>query len=291
MLSAAAPFLPDRRIRSIATLGPSVKALALDLRSRPRPVVLATLHLALWESQTWLKMLSETPLPEFGIIFRPLDNPSLDAFVKERAPRGAARDAALLSRRGGFRFEALGFLRGNGCVGILFDQNAGMQGALSLLLGRVCSSTELPGVLAAKFGAELRTFYPRRTAFWRVTFESDPVPGDGTAGGATLALNRWLEGALADDEPLRLLALGPRPLAQPGRAGAQAQARVPPKPPRRRPEGARAGADAQEHARLDPHAELAGRRGDGCPAPAGGARLAAGRRDHPPREAGLRAAP
>jgi ADP-heptose:LPS heptosyltransferase len=64
----------------------------------------------------------------------------------------------------------------------------------------VCSTTELPGLLAAKFGAELRTFYPRRTAFWRVTFESDPVPNDGTAAGATLALNRWLEGALADED-------------------------------------------------------------------------------------------
>jgi len=196
MLSLAAPFLSDRRIRSIAALGPSVKAFALDLQARPRPVVLATLHLALWESQTWLKMLSETPLPEFGIIFRPLDDPSADAFMKKARERHGMR---LLSRREGFA-QALGILRGNGCVGVLFDQNAGMQGALSLLLGRVCSSTELPGVLAAKFGAELRTFYPRRTAFWRVTFESDPVPSDGTSAGATLALNRWLEGALAGEE-------------------------------------------------------------------------------------------
>ncbi|HEY5080211.1 MAG TPA: glycosyltransferase family 9 protein [Opitutaceae bacterium] len=195
MLSTAAPFLSERRIRAIARLGPSAKAFALEIASRPRPVVLATLHLALWESQTWLKMLSETPLPEFGIIFRPLDDPSLDAFVKRSRERHGMR---LLSRREGFA-QALGILRGNGCVGILFDQNAGDQGALTLLLGRVCSSTELPGVLAAKFGAELRTFYPRRTAFWRVTFETDPVPNDGTAAGATLALNRWLEGALADE--------------------------------------------------------------------------------------------
>jgi ADP-heptose:LPS heptosyltransferase/lauroyl/myristoyl acyltransferase len=196
MLSMAAPFLSDRRIQSIAQLGPSVKSLAADLQSRPRPVVLATLHLALWESQTWLKMLSETPLPEFGIIFRPLDDPATDAYLKRSRERHGMR---LLSRREGFA-QALGILRGNGCVGILFDQNAGMQGALSILMGRVCSSTELPGVLAAKFGADLRTFYPRRTAFWRVTFESNPVQNDGTAADATLALNRWLEGALADDQ-------------------------------------------------------------------------------------------
>jgi heptosyltransferase-2 len=105
----------------------------------------------------------------------------------------------LLSRKKGFA-EALGILRSNGCVGLLVDQNAGERGALTLLLGRVCSTTELPGILTEKFGADLRTFYPRRTGFWRVVFESDPVPSDGTVTGVTLALNRWFEEALADPE-------------------------------------------------------------------------------------------
>jgi ADP-heptose:LPS heptosyltransferase/lauroyl/myristoyl acyltransferase len=195
MLSLAAPFLGDARIRRIATLGPSVEAFARALAARPHPVVLGTLHLALWETQTWLKLLSPVPLPEFGVVFRPLDNPSADAFFKRTRERHGMR---LLSRREGFA-EALAILRASGCVGVLFDQNAGLQGALSLLFGRVCSSTELPGILAAKFGAELRTFYPRRTAFWRVTFESDPVAFDGTATGATLALNRWFEAAMSDE--------------------------------------------------------------------------------------------
>jgi len=195
MLSVAAPFLPERRIRAIAGLAPSAEAFAREIAARPRPVVLATLHLALWESQTWLKLLSPVPLPEFGIIFRPLDSGSLDAFVKRTRERHGMR---LLSRKEGFA-EALRILRGKGCVGVLFDQNAGQQGALTLCFGRACSSTELPGLLAAKFGAELRTFYPRRTAFWRVAFESDPVASDGTAAGATIALNRWLEAALSDE--------------------------------------------------------------------------------------------
>jgi ADP-heptose:LPS heptosyltransferase/lauroyl/myristoyl acyltransferase len=196
LLSLAAPYLSERRIREIARLGPSAEGLARSLAERPRPVVLATLHLALWESQTWYKLLCPVATPEFGIIFRPLDNAALDGFVKRTRERHGMR---LLSRKAGFA-EALGILRRNGCVGVLFDQNAGDQGALSLLFNRVCSTTELPGVLAAKFRAELRTFYPRRTGFWRVTFESDPVPNDGTAEGATLALNRWLEAALSGDD-------------------------------------------------------------------------------------------
>jgi ADP-heptose:LPS heptosyltransferase/lauroyl/myristoyl acyltransferase len=194
LLALAAPWFSERRIRASAQLAPSVDALARDLAARPRPVVLATLHLALWETQTWLMRLSPVPLPEFGIIFRPLDNPAADAFFQRARERFGMR---LLSRKSGFA-EALRILRERGVVGVLFDQNAGDQGALTLLFGRVGSSTELPGLLAAKFGAELRTFYPRRTGFWRVVFESDPVAHDGSVPGATVALNRWLETALTD---------------------------------------------------------------------------------------------
>ncbi len=198
MLSLATPHLGERRIRAIAGLAPSVEAWARDRAARPRPVVFGTVHLALWESQTWLKLLSPVPLPEFGIIYRPLDNAKADAYLKRTRERFGMR---LLSRKGGFA-QALHILRGQGCVGVLFDQNAGNQGALTLLFGRVCSTTELPGLLTAKFSAELRTFYPRRTGFWRVAFESDPVAHDGTAEGATLALNRWLEAALGGDDNL-----------------------------------------------------------------------------------------
>lgn len=198
MLSLASPSLGEARLRKIARLAPSVQAWALDRAARPRPVVFGTLHLALWESQTWLQLLSPAPLPEFGIIFRPLDNPAMDDYVRRTRERFGMR---LLSRKSGFA-QAQRILRENGCIGVLFDQNAGMQGALTLLFGRVCSSTELPGLLTARFGAELRTFYPRRTGFWRVAFESDPVEHDGTVEGATVALNRWLERALSGDEDL-----------------------------------------------------------------------------------------
>ncbi len=198
MLTLATPHLSEQRIRRIGRLAPSAEGWARDRALRPRPVVFGTVHLALWESQTWFQLLSPVPLPEFGIIYRPLDNAGADAYVKRSRERFGMR---LLSRKEGFA-ESLRILRDQGCMGILFDQNAGNQGVLSLLFGRVCATTELPGLLAAKYGAELRTFYPRRTGFWRVSFESDPVAHDGTAAGATFALNRWLETALAGDDDL-----------------------------------------------------------------------------------------
>ena len=197
-LSLATPYLSERRIRSMARLAPSTETLAREMAAQPRPVVFATLHLALWESQTWLKLLSPVPLPEFGIIFRPLENAAANDFVQATRERFGMR---LLSRKGGFA-EALKVLRGKGCVGILMDQNAGMQGVLTTFFGRVCSTTELPGLLAAKYGADVRTFYPRRTGFWRVEFETNFIAHDRTPEGITVALNQWLEGLLRNDDGL-----------------------------------------------------------------------------------------
>jgi lipopolysaccharide heptosyltransferase II len=198
LLSLAAPYLGETRVRAIARLAPSTETLARELAARPRPVIFATLHLGLWETQTWFKFLSPVPLPEFGIIFRPLENSAANDFVQQTRERFGMR---LLSRKEGFA-EALKILRDKGCVGILMDQNAGMQGALTTFFGRVCSTTELPGLLASKYGADVRTFYPRRTGFWRVEFETNPVAHDGTPEGITVALNQWLEELLRADDRL-----------------------------------------------------------------------------------------
>jgi heptosyltransferase-2 len=199
LLSFASPFLSERRLKQIARLSPGVDAWLRDHAANPRPTVLGTVHCAHWEAQTWLGLLcAPIPLPEFGIIFRPLDNATADAFIKSTRERHGMK---LLSRRDGFA-EALKILRRRGCIGLLFDQNAGLQGALTTFLGRVCSTTELPGLLAEKFSADVRSFYPRRTGFWRVELASDPITHDGTAVGVTIALNRWLEQVLADDDNL-----------------------------------------------------------------------------------------
>jgi heptosyltransferase-2 len=199
LLSFASPFLSGQRVKQIARVSPSGEAWLHDYTANPRPTVFGTVHCAHWEAQTWLGLLSApSPLPEFGIIFRPLDNATADAFVKSTRERHGMK---LLSRRDGFA-EALKILRRRGCIGLLFDQNAGLQGALTTFFGRVCSTTELPGLLAEKFSADVRTFYPRRTGFWRVELASDAIVHDGTTVGVTLALNRWLEQALTADDKL-----------------------------------------------------------------------------------------
>jgi len=198
LLSLASPYLSDAQLRQIARLGPGAEATFTERLHQPRPIVLASLHLAYWETQTWLGLLSPTEIGEFGVIYRPLDDASADLFIRRTRERFGMR---LLSRKQGFA-QALNILRRNGTIGVLFDQNAGLQGALTTLFGRVCSTTELPGIMAEKFKGDVRAIFPRRLGFWQVELCIESISHDGTAAGVTIALNRWLETRLSSDEGL-----------------------------------------------------------------------------------------
>jgi len=198
LLSLATPFLDERRCRRIISASPELLACYASHRAAPAATLLCSPHLAYWEAQTAMALVVPAPFPEFGTIFRPLDNPGANAFVKKSRERFGMK---LLSRKEGFA-EALKILRRRGMIGVLFDQNAGLQGALATLFGRVCSTTELPGLMAEKFGARVYGLFPRRRAFWRVEISAQLVASDGTSEGTTLALNRWLEDLLRGDDNL-----------------------------------------------------------------------------------------
>ena len=198
LLSLATPSLSEARWRVIISPGPGLIAAHARQHTDPAPTLICSPHLAYWEAQTAQSLVVPGPFPEFGTIYRPLDNAAADAFVKGSRERFGLR---LLSRKNGFA-EALKILRRRGFVGVLFDQNAGLQGALTTLFGRVCATTELPGLMAEKFQARVYGIFPVRHAFWRVTVDLQPIPHDNTSTSVTIGLNRWLEDLLRGDDNL-----------------------------------------------------------------------------------------
>ena len=200
LLSVANPYLSDARIRQIGQFSRSMIA-AVNRRAaegtQQMPSVIGGIHLAYWECNTLLGLFTDYRC-EVGIVFRPLKNKKLNDWIKESRERHGMK---LFSRRDGL-MEVFRVLRRRGAIGILFDQNAGYAGALTTLLGRVCSTSEFPGALVEKYGARLTIIYTRRLGFWRIRYELVDIGTGCSAADATIALNRWLENALATDEGL-----------------------------------------------------------------------------------------
>ena len=107
----------------------------------------------------------------------------------------------MLSRRDGI-FHSAGILKGNGCVAVLFDQNAGGAGCESLFFGRVCHTSELAGILAEKTGARVAVFYARRTGFWRSEVDGEFLDASGIED-ITYSGNVWLENKLKSSRTAR----------------------------------------------------------------------------------------
>ena len=199
LLSLAMPFMSRERQLVIVRGDAALRDLFDRHRANPHPVVACAPHVAHWETGTVIPLLGGEPFPEFGIIFRPLDNPAADAWIKKTRQRFGMR---LLSRREGF-LEANRILERKGFVAVLFDQNSGQRGALTTLFGRVCSTTSMPGALAQRNNAEVVTIFMRHLDFWRIEISSAPVVHDGTMEGITISLNRWLEELLRKDLGMR----------------------------------------------------------------------------------------
>jgi lauroyl/myristoyl acyltransferase/ADP-heptose:LPS heptosyltransferase len=194
--SLASPYLSEARLKVMIRGSESLTACFAAHRAAPRATLFCAPHFAHWEAQTALALLVDGPFPEFASIFRPLDNPSADEFIQRTRERFGMK---LLSRKQGFQ-EALKVLRRKGFIGILHDQNAGGQGALTLLFDRVCSTTELPALLATKFDADVYVIFPRYLGFWRVELHVERLTPDGSGESVTIGLNRWLEERLRADE-------------------------------------------------------------------------------------------
>ncbi len=196
LLSLATPFLSESRLKTIITGAPSFHQAVAKQLSDPEPVMLATAHMAYWEVLASMPLVTKGDFPEMGAIFRPMDNSSLDAWIKSTREKYGIQ---MLSRKEGFQ-EALRIMRRKGMIGLLFDQNAGLQGTLSTLFGRVCSTSELSGLLTHKFNARVYAMYSERLDFWRVRLHWDPLDLENSISGVTLGLNHWLENKLSGSD-------------------------------------------------------------------------------------------
>ena len=192
----ASPYFSKERLQRQFTLHEDFRRLLKDYQAAPSPMVVLSPHFCLMEANTLVPMLYGGPLPPMAAIYRPLDIAGLDHWVKQTRERWGLK---LLSRKEGL-IKAVDIVRHGGAVVVLFDQNAGDRGALSLFMGRVCSTTDLAGVIVEKCHARSCFIYPQRTGFMRATIHGEflDVPPEGPA--VLFGFNRWLENKLRSSD-------------------------------------------------------------------------------------------
>src|SRR4051812_40872889 len=82
LLSLATPFLSERRYRQILSGSPAVPECYARNTADPAPTLICAAHLAYWEVLTAMPLVVPHAFPEFGTIYRPLKNTSMNDFVR-----------------------------------------------------------------------------------------------------------------------------------------------------------------------------------------------------------------
>jgi heptosyltransferase-2 len=193
MLLLALPFLSRRKFQERIRLTGPIRAKYHEFLKQEKPAILLTPHFSLFEYITMIPSLFERNDILSAAIFRPLRNKKTNAWIQETRERHGVR---LLSRNEGFS-QAQALLSQNAILGILPDQNAGASGILNTFFGRVCSTTQLPALLAKRHNADTYVLHARRTRFWHATIGIHPLKA--TPEELPQACNDWLEQRLRED--------------------------------------------------------------------------------------------
>lgn len=194
----ASPYIGEKELKKRIRISEFLNSEIAKLQENPRPLVLMIPHFCMMESITMLPMLSPLKMPQTGVFYRPFDNDGIESWVKETRERYGIH---LLSRKDGL-FAANDFLKNKGCVGVLFDQDAGAAGALSPFFGRLASTSEIAEILAHRWRSGVAVVWAKRTGFWSAEIDGEFIEGS-ESEEILFNLNLWLENKIKSDETAR----------------------------------------------------------------------------------------
>jgi lauroyl/myristoyl acyltransferase len=195
LFSIASPLMAEDEIRDRVTVDESIMSAEHGVPPKGTGAVLFVPHFALMEMMTTATLLRpELAKREWVVIYRPLDQPAAERWVKEARERFGMK---LASRREGFA-RSMKAVREGHLTAILFDQTT-QSGSIWQFLGAPCAVTELPGIIAQRFKCPSRIFWADRTGFWRCRLRMEALHAEDSIG-LTIESNAWLERRLRSDD-------------------------------------------------------------------------------------------
>jgi len=193
----ASRYFSEDRLDAVLEIDDGVRAaveryISGDKKGQPFVVLLP--HMTMSEAASLLPRYFPG-LPTMSVVFRPLNQPALNAWVEETRSRFGNRQ---LSRRSGYNDAMAALRRGEG-VALLFDQDATRRGATSLFMGRVASLTDLPGLMAIRFDADVQLLLLERTEFWQAKLSLQQLTKCETSTEVVIRAHNLLEAYLRRD--------------------------------------------------------------------------------------------
>ena len=121
----ASPHMSVQRLANRVKISDTVRSELQKLSDNPLPLVLMIPHFAMMETITMFPLLvKNVKIPKTGVFYRPFNSAGMEEWIKKSRQRFGIE---MLSRRDGI-LDAVKILKNNGCVAVLFDQNAGGAG-------------------------------------------------------------------------------------------------------------------------------------------------------------------
>jgi KDO2-lipid IV(A) lauroyltransferase len=185
--SARLQRMTPEQIAGAVQIDPAELERVLAMLRDSRGTILATGHFGNWEwSAAWIPAIH--PAAAVGVVYKPLHNPLVDAYVHRQRERLRLR---LFSTRDRTQRALVAWLRRGGNAGILSDQDARRHGEFIPFFGRPASTATGMGDLAARMDLNVLFCFLQRIEPCRFRMRTF-APRPPAAGLDRAAAGRWL---------------------------------------------------------------------------------------------------
>ena len=161
------PYLSSDQCRRVVMFERKVEKELSCLRKTGRPVLLLIPHVALFESLAVCPIFRPQGNRNLGAIYRPNRNPSIDTWIKDARIKSGIK---IFSRETAI-WDAKKLLREKNWLGLLFDQNSGIQGFHSNFMNRFASMSTMPDLFIKSSKAIPVFAFPKRIGFFKSSLE------------------------------------------------------------------------------------------------------------------------
>jgi heptosyltransferase-2 len=172
--SLSYPFMSKEQRRHTVFFDKKAEEKLEELRNTSKPVLFLLPHTCLFESLATSPLFRPFGGRSLGAIYRPNKNPALDAWITAARQNVGIKT---FSRKEGI-IKARAHLRECNWLVVLYDQNAGMRGTGSSFLGRICSISPLPDLLAKNKDIICVHATAKRVSFFRSRLELKDIAGN-----------------------------------------------------------------------------------------------------------------